>query len=192
MTPGHARAYLYQATRVALRRVTRHDKAEFIRLVRASAELFGPWIYAPATPREFRSYLKRFDSDAAEGLLVCLRENGVIAGFVNISEIVRGPYQRGTLGYGAFAPTAGHGYMSEAFGLVFRFAFNDLGLHRLEADIQPGNVASINLVRRLGLQKEGFSPGLVRIKGEWKDHERWAITTDMIKEPTGGDSGPLA
>jgi [ribosomal protein S5]-alanine N-acetyltransferase len=176
-----ATAYLYQATRVALRRITPHDQEEFIRLAKSSAELFDPWIYAPTTASEFESYIGRFDQSAAEGLLVCIRDKGAIAGFVNISEIVRGPYQRGTLGYGAFAPTAGRGYMSEGFELVFRFAFDNLKLHRLEADIQPGNGTSLNLVKRLGFRNEGYSPGLVRIKGMWKDHERWAITNDMIK-----------
>jgi [ribosomal protein S5]-alanine N-acetyltransferase len=187
MTAGHATAYLYRANRVALRRITRHDKDEFIRLARASAELFDPWIYAPATAGQFDSYLERFGHDAAAGLLVCLRENHAIAGFINISEIVRGPYQRATLGYGVFAPEARRGYMSEAFGLVFRFAFDDLGLHRLEADIQPGNDASINLVKRLGFQKEGFSAGFACIQGEWKDHERWAITSDMVMELAGAN-----
>jgi [ribosomal protein S5]-alanine N-acetyltransferase len=186
MTPRRGSADLYRTTRVALRRITHEDQDVFTRLARASARHFQPWINAPTTAAQFDAYLARFDQNTAEGLLLCIRETGNIAGFVNISEIVRDPYHRGTLGYGTFAPSAGQGYMSEGFSTVFRFAFNDLGLHRLEADIQPGNNASLNLVKKLGFQNEGYSPGLVFINGAWRDHERWAITSDIMQPSAAG------
>ena len=170
---------LYESGRVALRRLAREDKEEYISLARASTELHNPWIYAPTTPSEFDSYYQRFNQTTAEGMVICVRESGAITGFVNINEIIRGPYQRGTTGYGAFVPYAGKGYMSEGFELVLRFAFIDLGLHRLEADIQPGNTASLRFAKRAGFRQEGLSPGFVQIRGEWKDHERWAVTSDM-------------
>ena len=70
--------------------------------------------------------------------------------------------------------------MSEGFELVFRFVFGDLSLHRLEADIQPANEASLRLARRVGFRREGYSPKFILIDGSWKDHERWAINSDMI------------
>ncbi|MDI7066159.1 GNAT family protein, partial [Klebsiella pneumoniae] len=60
------------------------------------------------------------------------------------------------------------------------FAFSELGLHRLEANIQPRNTASIALVRRVGFKQEGLSPSYLRINGEWRDHERWALLADML------------
>jgi ribosomal-protein-alanine N-acetyltransferase len=72
-------------------------------------------------------------------------------------------------------PYAAQGYMQEALTLVMEIAFCQLGLHRLEANIQPGNSASIALAKRCGFQKEGFSPRYLKINGDWKDHERWAI-----------------
>jgi ribosomal-protein-alanine N-acetyltransferase len=181
MTPERAPIYLHQAARVAIRRITDQDKAEFTRLAEASSELFRPWIIVPTTADEFDAYLGRFDQRTAEGLMVCIRETGAIAGFININEIIRGPYLRGTLGYGAFAPTVRQGYMYEGMGLVLRFAFDDLGLHRLEADIQPDNTASLKLVDKLRFTNEGYSCGFVRINGTWRDHQRWAITSDMIR-----------
>jgi ribosomal-protein-alanine N-acetyltransferase len=70
------------------------------------------------------------------------------------------------------------GLMTEALRAAACYAFNDLGLHRLEANIQPDNLASIALVRRVGFKQEGFSPRYLRINGEWRDHERWALLAD--------------
>jgi len=112
-------------------------------------------------------------------LLICRRADGAIVGVVNVSEIVRAALQSAYLGYYAFQPHVGQGYMTEGLALVLRHAFRRLGLHRLEANIQPRNLASRKLVRRLGFRKEGFSPRYLKIGGRWRDHERWAIVREV-------------
>jgi [ribosomal protein S5]-alanine N-acetyltransferase len=166
--------------RVTLRPPTGRDQREFLDLVNASADLHHPWMSLPSTPREFQAYLARYEGADEESLLICIRDTGAIAGRVNINSIIRGRFQCGSLGYAAFAPTAGKGYMTEGLDLVVRYAFEGLRLHRLEANIQPDNHASLNLVRRIGFRKEGYSPELLFIDGAWRDHERWAITSTMI------------
>ncbi|GAA2138891.1 GNAT family N-acetyltransferase [Actinomadura napierensis] len=166
-------------TRVLLRRVRAEDEGRFLELVEASSELHRPWVALPRSAAEFAAYLARFDQVGAVGMVVCLREGGDMAGMVNINEIVRGSYQRGVLGYAAFLPHAGRGYMSEGVALAVRYAFDRLGLHRVEADIQPGNAASVRLVERLGFRREGFSPAYIKIDGMWRDHERWALTNEV-------------
>ena len=74
--------------------------------------------------------------------------------------------------------------MSEALQLVLREAFETLGLHRVEANIQPGNRGSIALARRAGFKLEGFSPGYLKIAGEWRDHERWALRAETWACPS--------
>lgn len=173
------------SSRVTLRSIRRGDEEEFVALVHASTDLHRPWMSLPATPEEFQTYLGRFDHFTAQGILVRLRDTGVMAGMININSIIRGRYQCGSLGYAAFAPTAGQGYMSEGLGLVVRYAFERLRLHRLEANIQPGNHPSLNLVRRHGFRNEGYSPELLFVDGVWADHERWALVNrDGDPHPT--------
>jgi [ribosomal protein S5]-alanine N-acetyltransferase len=172
---------LYETSRVTLRRLAAEDRQEFLELVKVSTEFLHPWVYLPASEAKFDEYLQHFDGRVGECTLICVRDSSVIAGCVTISDIIRGAYQRATVGYNAFAPSARQGYMSEGFSLVFRFAFGDLGLHRLEADIQPENKPSLRFARKIGFQREGYSRGFVCIGGSWKDHERWAIISDMAE-----------
>ncbi|TMH47222.1 MAG: GNAT family N-acetyltransferase [Betaproteobacteria bacterium] len=68
--------------------------------------------------------------------------------------------------------------MTEGLSLVIKQAFGALRLHRLEANVQPSNRASLRLIRRLGFHREGFSPRYLKIRGRWRDHERWALLAD--------------
>ncbi len=162
-------------SRVELRAPTPADCEEFIAAMLSSRKLHHPWLTPATTPEAFENLLGRVGDERYDPQLVCRREDGVIVGFVNISEIVRGAAQYGFVGYGGVAAYAERGYMTEGLQLVLRRAFTDLGLHRLEANIQPGNAASIALVRRLGFVREGFSERYLKIGGRWRDHERWAI-----------------
>ena len=166
------------SSRVILRSPVRFDEDEFIARMRASRRLHRPWLYPPLTPESYRAYLERIADDRHEGFLACRREDSAIVGWFNVSEIVRGPFQSAYLGYGAVAPFAGQGYMREALRLLVRHAFTTMKLHRLEANIQPGNRASLALVERCGFEREGYSPRYLKIGGRWRDHERWAIRAD--------------
>jgi len=180
MFTQHKPTILHESTRVMLRRLIADDQAEFVELVNESADLLLPWVHLPGSAAKFEEYLNQFDGETRECTLVCDRKTGAIAGTFSLKNITRSPYQRATVGYNAFAFSAGQGYMSEGFELVFRLAFGDLGLHRLEADIQPGNELSLRLASKVGFRREGYSPEFLYVDGSWKDHERWAITSDMV------------
>lgn len=167
--------------RVVLRRPRSSDAAPFLAAVRRSAGLHVPWVEPPRDERVFTAWVRSGRLASRELHLVCLH-TGELVGVVNISEIVRGVLLSGYLGYFAFAPYAGKGLMREALDLVVERAFTSLALHRLEANIQPGNAASLHLVQRLGFRREGFSPRYLYIGGGWRDHERWAITVEDWRE----------
>lgn len=161
--------------RVFIRPPHRRDRAEFLALARSSRKLHRPWVSPPATPSAFAAFLRRARQPNRLSTLVCARADGAIVGVVNVSEIVRGPLQGAFLGYYGSAAHAGQGYMTEGVDLVLGVAFRRLRLHRLEANVQPGNRASLALVRRLGFRLEGFSPRYLKVAGRWRDHQRWAI-----------------
>jgi len=91
---------------------------------------------------------------------------------------VRGAFQSAYLGYYALEPNAGEGYLREGLQQVISHAFGKLKLHRLEANIQPGNQRSIALVKGIGFKHEGYSPRYIKVCGRWRDHERWALLAD--------------
>jgi [ribosomal protein S5]-alanine N-acetyltransferase len=93
-------------------------------------------------------------------------------------EIFYRNFQNTYLGYYVDADYAGQGLMLEGLRLAIDHAFHKLDLHRIEANIQPENIPSINLVRRLGFTKEGFSRRYLKINERWCDHERWALTSE--------------
>jgi ribosomal-protein-alanine N-acetyltransferase len=167
--------------RVRLERPSARRLREFLAAVRRSRALHRPWVSPPAIPAAYRAYLRRIRRPTHAGYLICRRDSGALVGVVNLSEIVRGAFRSGYLGYYAFSPWSRQGLMAEGLSLVIAQAFRRLRLHRVEANIQPGNRASIRLVRRLGFRREGYSPRYLRIAGRWRDHERWALLADEAR-----------
>jgi [ribosomal protein S5]-alanine N-acetyltransferase len=167
-----------RSSRVVIRPPSAADGHEFIARMRASRRLHTPWLSMPRTPAAYAAYLERSRRETNAFYIARRREDDAIVGFLNISEIVRGKLQSGFLGYGAVAEFAGRGYLTEAMQLVLRDAFTQLRLHRLEANIQPGNTASSALAARCGFRLEGLSPRYLKVGGRWRDHERWAITKE--------------
>ena len=166
---------------VRLSLLSAKDRDAFLAAVARSTRLHRPWVSPPSTPEAFRKYLEKLDGTRAVGFRAMVGRD--LVGVINVSEIVHGSFLSAYLGYYAFAPHSRHGYMSAALSGVVTRAFRQLRLHRLEANIQPGNSASIALVRRLGFRKEGFSERYLKIGGRWRDHERWAITKELWNPP---------
>ncbi|SCY55251.1 GNAT family N-acetyltransferase [Microvirga guangxiensis] len=164
--------------RVTINRVQVQDGPELVAANLASIALHEPWVSPCRDMVTFQGYIARCDGDRSIGFVVRERDSGRIVGVVNLSEIVRGFFQSTYMGYYAVAGMNGRGLMSEAVGLVVTHAFTELGLHRIEANIQPDNEPSRALVKRLGFRQEGYSPRYLKINGEWRDHERWAILSE--------------
>ena len=165
--------------RVALRVLQRSDREPFLALARKSRELHRPWTYPPERSDQFDDLYARSRREDFACLLACLVDDPrAIVGVFTISQIVRGAFQSAYLGYYANQLYAGQRLMREAMEQVLDHSFGPLALHRLEANIQPGNQPSIALARGSGFRLEGFSPRYLLIGGRWRDHERYAITSE--------------
>jgi [ribosomal protein S5]-alanine N-acetyltransferase len=174
-----------EGNRVHLRPPRRTDQRSFIAYAKQSRALHRGWVQAPETPTAFAAYVARYHpTDAAPrnvGFLVIRNEDDAIVGVINFSEIIRGAFHSGYVGYYAFAPFAGDGYMAEGFALALDFAFRKMKLHRIEANVQPANIRSLALVERLGFMREGYSRRYVKIAGRWRDHVRFAMLAEDWK-----------
>lgn len=168
--------------RILLKRVARSDAADLIAANRASRGHHLPWVDSFVDQAGFDQWLARCLSGPNVGFIARERVSGAVVGVVNLNEIVGGVFQSAYLAYYGMAEFSRKGLMTDALRAAIDVAFGELGLHRLEANIQPGNHASIALVRRLGFRQEGFSPRYLRIGGEWRDHERWALLADDARE----------
>ena len=171
---------LARGRRVSIAYLTPPDEAAFLAAAEGSVELHANWVSPPRTSQQFADLLTRLEEDSTHGFLATETATGVLVGLINLSNVVMGRFRSANVGYYAFADGAGRGLMSEALGLVVRFAFDELDLHRLEAGIQPENRASLALVRRVGFRYEGLSLNYLWVDEAWRDHQRWALTTEDL------------
>ena len=129
----------------------------------------------------FDEMLASAQLDSTAAYLICLKAGDAIVGQITLSQIFRKSFQSAYLGYQLFNGYTGRGYMTEAVRQLLRKAFTELELHRVEANVQPENKASISVLKRNGFRKEGFSKRYLKIGGKWRDHERWAIIKEDWK-----------
>ena len=169
--------------RVRLRQPTLADFAEWAALREANRAFLSPWeptwpdddLTLGAFRRRLRRYQQEVRSDAARPFFVRRSSDSALVGACILSNIRRGVAQIGTLGYWIGEPFARQGLMSEAVKVACNFAFDDLGLHRLEAACLPRNEASQRLLRRIGFAQEGLARAYLKINGRWEDHILFAL-----------------
>ena len=160
---------------VYLERPSLRREREYLAAVVMSLSLHRGFVTTAATRAEYRDYLRRTRRKTQESFFVIAAETDFLVGVVNVNDIVRYSELTGRLGYYAFVPHAGTGLMRSGLRLVIGRAFGEIGLHRLEANIQPSNRRSIALVRSLGFRSEGVARRCLKIGGRWQDHERFAL-----------------
>ncbi|HEV3264952.1 MAG TPA: GNAT family protein [Acidimicrobiales bacterium] len=138
---------------------------------------------APLAPEDAASFASRClmrerERQLGTGYGFGIFVEGRFAGEITLSSIQRGPFQNGSVGYWIDQDLAGLGLIPEAVVIALQYAFESLGLHRIEVAIIPRNRASRRVVEKLGLRVEGVALGYLEINGEWEDHIRYAITAE--------------
>ena len=154
-----------------------------------------PALPDPTTDRSaFTSRCVQRDRDRVNGVAYQfgLFIDQQVAGEVNLNNVVRGAMQSGTIGYWIDRRHAGQAYTAEGVGLVMQFAFEQLGLHRVEICIVPRNTNSRRVMEKLDIRDEGIALRYLEINGVWEDHIRYAMTARGVDDPTRGNCCRLA
>ena len=163
---------------IKVSRVVQADADALIDANRKSVAYHSPWVKPFIDQEGFDVWYGKMLTGPNIGYVVREAETDRIVRVVHLSEIVWGVFRSAYLSYFGTVHSSRKGFMTQGVSQVCGQAFDELGLHRLEANIQPGNSASLALIKRVGFHKEGFSPRYLRIDGEWRDHERWALLAD--------------
>jgi ribosomal-protein-alanine N-acetyltransferase len=170
--------------RPTLRRLSPSDRGSFLEAVARSRALHHPWAYPPDSPDAFDAYIEVHPTRYA--LAVVVDHQDPLVGVYTLSQIHHGSFRNAYLGYYAFLPHAGNGYMREGMTLLFRYAFGELRLHRLQANVQPENERSLALLRSTGWREEGYAPRYLKVGGRWRDHMLFATLAEDVRSPVPG------
>jgi ribosomal-protein-alanine N-acetyltransferase len=168
--------------RVFLRPAERGDYEAWASLRAGSRQFLAPW--EPTWPPDalsrasFRARVARYAedwrTDQAYNFLIFAQDETLVGG-VGLSNLRRGVSETASLGYWVGEAFARQRYMTAALPLVLDFAFDRLGLHRVEAACLPTNIPSRALLARAGFHQEGYARGYLCIEGKWQDHLLFAI-----------------
>jgi len=170
--------------RPTLRRLSPSDRGSFLEAVARSRALHHPWAYPPDSPDAFDAYIEVHPTRYA--LAVVVDHQDPLVGVYTLSQIHHGSFRNAYLGYYAFLPHAGNGYMHEGMTLLFRYAFGELRLHRLQANVQPENERSLALLRSTGWREEGYAPRYLKVGGRWRDHVLFATLAEDVRSSAPG------
>jgi ribosomal-protein-alanine N-acetyltransferase len=173
---------------IALRALRTSDEEQWHRVRRENEAFVRPWepTMPPGSelrpPVSFRQFVREFDHEARAGRTLpwVIEIAGEIAGQVHIFGIVRGGEQSAAAGYWLAEPWTRHGIASRALALAIDYCLGPAGLHRVEVNIRVDNIASLGVVRRLGLRDEGIRERYLHIAGQWRNHRSFAITTEEL------------
>lgn len=163
------------------------DYEAWVTLRRQSQDFLSPWepSWNPdhLTRPSYRARLSRFKkmvaSDTGYPFHIFRASDQALIGACNITHIQRNVAQSAQIGYWIGEPYARKGYARAAVRSACQFAFDELGLHRLEAAVRPENEPSVKLLEATGFQYEGLARGYLKIDGDWRDHALYSrLVTD--------------
>lgn len=163
---------------VHIRHLNTTDEKFFMANMRRSRALHRSWVQVPTSAKAFQRYVIEMNTTDDKAFVAIRTDTREMVGVVELQDIFRGDFQNAYLIYYVFEGQQRQGLMKAAVEQVIAKAFGPMKLHRLEANIQPDNTASIALVKACGFEKEGLSRQFLRKNGEWKDHERWSLLND--------------
>ena len=170
MKPGHDSAVTH------IRPLSLEDAEPLVDLLRINREFLAPW--EPIRDPEFftlagqRTEIEKLLEARKRGVSVAyvIVDEDRIVGRVTLSNIVRGAFQSGNLGYWVSSADNGRGHATIAVAAIAETAFTELGLHRIEAGTLRYNFASQRVLEHNGFESFGVARRYLQIAGRWQDH----------------------
>ncbi len=168
---------------MALRPLAKKDAKKLQLLLEADRTWLSPWeattpgIRYPVNARSMVSNLLYHQKNKS-GLAFVIEYDGKVVGQLNVANILHGSVSSASIGYWISREFAGRNITPYAVALAIDYLFDALQLHRVEIDIRPENVASLRVVEKLQLRKEGLKERFIHIDGGWRDHLVFAITRE--------------
>lgn len=171
---------------VVLRPLRQRDAREWREVRARNAAWLRPWEATspePAldAPPTYSSMVRRLRAEAREGRTMpfVLAFGGPLVGQLTVGGISWGSLRSAHIGYWIDQRVAGRGIMPTAVAMATDHCFA-IGLHRVEINIRPENVASRRVVEKLGFRPEGLRPRYLHIDGDWRDHLSFALTAEEV------------
>lgn len=176
--------------RVSIRFLDVGDTDDMLNLMLRNRELFEgvspkrneSFYTRDVQAKSIENGIKQREEDKRYAFGIFLTETDQLIGDISLFEVQRGPHQKCILGYSMDQAHNGKGYMSEAIQLVMKFAFEEVGLVRIEAGVMPRNIGSMRVLEKAGFQREGIARKLLEINGEREDHVLFAMLAEDYLE----------
>ena len=161
-----------ETSRIRLRSISEEDTDAFYAIY-SDPEVMRYWSTPPLVDREAAANLiKKIHEDWQRHMIlkwgIALRTDDQLIGSITLFNLDFN-HRRAEIGYALGRDYWGRGYMNEALMALLKYTFEVLDLHRIEADVDPRNVASIKTLERLGFQREGYLRERWQINGEIQD-----------------------
>jgi ribosomal-protein-alanine N-acetyltransferase len=175
--------------RLVLRPPKPSDLPELRRSMRRNATHLAPWVPRPrpggdpssitAVSKSILSQRRAWRQGTQYVFSIFAREpEAPLIGKIALNQVYRGALQSAYLGYWIDGERQGKGLMTEAVKATLDFALGPLGLHRVQINIMPRNLASRRVVDKLGIRSEGLALRYLEIAGIWEDHVMYAVTAE--------------
>jgi ribosomal-protein-alanine N-acetyltransferase len=172
---------------VKLRIAKMRDSKSLEKLILGNREWLRPWEATnPGAPNSFdvrsqlRGLLRQLDDQS--GMPFVIEVQGVVQGQLNVANIMYGSVSSAVIGYWVSPEIAGRGVAPTSVALVTDYLMNQVGLHRVEIDVRPENVASLRVIEKLGFRYEGIKQRYIHINGDWRDHYIFALTGEEVPD----------
>ena len=165
--------------RSVIRPLVPADAEELTEVYRTNREFLRP--FEPTRPEEFFSakvQRQRIESTGDDRWRWAIEDEGRIVGVISLGDVIRESLQLANVGYFVAQAYNGRGLATRAVADVVRFAFDEAGLHRIEAGTLPDNDASQRVLEKNGFVRYGLARGLLLIDGAWRDHVLFELVND--------------